>query len=169
MRMPGFRDRIVAIRLKKAEGGLNLDMEAGVIQALAERGEKAAAMFNERFGNPATTEVLSWQNHRWVRLRSYLASREEMLAKVERGCGITPNGGIPYPAWIADTATHRPPGYDWQPWNTPAAAKQRELAADVLAMLRGCEAHIAAAMGSSKPLSEGSPRPSVELRALPRI
>ena len=35
-RMPGVRDRIARVRLQPTEGGLNLNMEGGVIQAVAE-------------------------------------------------------------------------------------------------------------------------------------
>ena len=42
-RMPGVRDRIARVRLKPTEGGLNLNMEGDVIQAVAERAEALIA------------------------------------------------------------------------------------------------------------------------------
>jgi hypothetical protein len=39
--MPGYRDRVVHVKLAEDEGGLNLSMPPKIIEALGERGELA--------------------------------------------------------------------------------------------------------------------------------
>ena len=86
--MPGYRDRVVHVKLAEDEGGLNLSMPPKIIEALGERGERAGELLAGRFaptptGNqvlidPKTGEpvVLTWDNHRWVRYRSFMAAVE---------------------------------------------------------------------------------------------
>src|SRR6476620_6558444 len=88
MAMPGYRDRVVHVELAEDEGGLNLSMPPKIIEALGERGERAGELLAGRFaptptGNqvlidPKTGEpvVLTWDNHRWVRYRSFMAAVE---------------------------------------------------------------------------------------------
>ena len=88
MAMPGYRDRVVHVKLAEDEGGLNLSMPPKIIEALGERGERAGELLAGRFaptptGNqvlidPKTGEpvVLTWDNHRWVRYRSFMAAVE---------------------------------------------------------------------------------------------
>jgi hypothetical protein len=88
MAMPGYRDRVVHVKLAEDEGGLNLSMPSKIIEALGERGERAGELLAGRFaptptgnevladpktGNPV---VLTWDNHRWVRYRSFMAAVE---------------------------------------------------------------------------------------------
>ena len=88
MAMPGYRDRVVHVKLAEDEGGLNLSMPPKIIEALGERGERAGELLAGRFaptptGNqvlidPKTGEpvVLTWDNHRWVCYRSFMAAVE---------------------------------------------------------------------------------------------
>src|SRR5688500_16302680 len=48
-RVPGFRDRIVHISHTHDEGGLNLNMDAAVVQRLADRGAAAGEKVVDRF------------------------------------------------------------------------------------------------------------------------
>jgi hypothetical protein len=41
MAMPGYRDRVVHVKLAEDEGGLNLSMPSKIIEALGERGAPA--------------------------------------------------------------------------------------------------------------------------------
>ena len=108
--MPGFRDRIATVRLKAAEGLLNLNMESKTIVELANRGDAAANRFIARFaakprselatnigsGNshadhsmakdPTGDNLMTWENHRWVRLRTFLFATIEALKSIERSC-----------------------------------------------------------------------------------
>lgn len=90
MSIPGYRDRIVHIRLKPNEGGLNLDMPGDVIQALKLRGRCAAQMLIARYGTNQKTDpnplrptkiVLNWRNHQWIRYRAMAAALEAYLTQ----------------------------------------------------------------------------------------
>ena len=91
--MPGFRDRIVTIRQKRGEGGMNLKMAPETITALADRGALAGARLLD-FDLPL---------HRWIRYRVAMSGADDMLdalqAKYQNG----------FHAFIDDygpTATH---------------------------------------------------------------
>ena len=62
----------------KAEGGMNLNMDAPTITGLAERGRTAAGVIVEQFTEPRYPEsapvATGWDNHRWVRYRALLAA-----------------------------------------------------------------------------------------------
>ena len=88
MAMPGYRDRVVHVALASDEGGLNLRMPAGIIARIAERGEGAAELLAARFAfdtksDPQTGRKikLTWDNHRWVRFRSFLAAFEQIMRR----------------------------------------------------------------------------------------
>lgn len=72
-RMPGYRERIVHIGHFADEGGMNLGMGEKSIEALAERGAVAGERLVERFADGD-----GWENHRWVRFRSYMAMMEQV-------------------------------------------------------------------------------------------
>jgi hypothetical protein len=73
---PGFRDRIVQISQRAGEGGLNLDMDADKIQALAKAGEMAALRLTDRFHPAGKEQGKGWDNHLQVRLRTFLATMQ---------------------------------------------------------------------------------------------
>jgi hypothetical protein len=86
MFMPGFRDRIVHVSLSEKEGGFNLNMSEEVIKAIGERGKIAgkllAARFHPEIGIDPLTRgdiILDWDNHRWIRYRSYMACLESVI------------------------------------------------------------------------------------------
>jgi hypothetical protein len=82
--VPGYRDRIVHIRMLPDEGGFNFDMGEDQIEALRRRGYRAGEVIAERFLpatlkdplNPNDDLQLNWANHRFVRYRSFLAGLE---------------------------------------------------------------------------------------------
>ncbi|WP_324877791.1 hypothetical protein [Methylocaldum sp.] len=78
-RMPGVRDRTARVRLDGHEGGLNLNMEAPVVQNIATRGEKAAAELISRFvaQPPDGPQPEGWDEQRFVRLGVLLKMLEE--------------------------------------------------------------------------------------------
>lgn len=57
--MPGYRDRVAAVLQRPGEGGMNLKMEPGTIEDLANRGAQAAALFDD----------FDFDLHRWIRYR----------------------------------------------------------------------------------------------------
>ena len=101
-RLPGFRDRIVRVPLTPDEGGLNLDMPKHLIEALTERGEQAADALLEHFHHPADGQVMTWDNHRWIRLRAYLAGQEKSLTQLLNAIDHAENGDRNYEQWLQD-------------------------------------------------------------------
>jgi hypothetical protein len=75
-KVPGYRDRIVHISLRRDEGGLNLNMPADVITRLAMRGDAAGQKRVERFvhGN-------GFMAHLWTRYHSAFAMLETLLSQ----------------------------------------------------------------------------------------
>ncbi|MCG8457927.1 MAG: patatin-like phospholipase family protein [Holophagales bacterium] len=69
--LPGYRERIVRVKLKEEEGGLNLDMPAPTIVALSQRGSEAGRKLREDF---------DLADHRWKRFLIAMANLEETLA-----------------------------------------------------------------------------------------
>lgn len=161
-RMPGFRDRIAHVCLGPGEGGLNLDMDGTTMAAIAASGEEAAELLASRFA-PESTATLDWENHRWVRFRSTLASLEEMLSKL--GPRLAPDYEPPQPgdanyAELVARAIDALPSYKWtsearREDAIRAASELRELAASWLEVPRRFE--------------KGAPKPMPELRARPKI
>jgi hypothetical protein len=85
MRAPGYRDRISHVELDKEEGGMNLNMKGPLIEKLSERGRDAAAGLSHAFQAPPDSQVITWDNHRWIRLRSALAALEQMHVQFTQG------------------------------------------------------------------------------------
>lgn len=102
LKLPGYRDRVAEIWLRPDEGGLNLKMSQRVVRGLIQRGDEAGRRLCQRFTDPKPNEPpkpdalpkptelpaqneppkpdplpkpneLSWDHHRWTRLRSGLA------------------------------------------------------------------------------------------------
>lgn len=72
---PGFRDRVVELRLREAEGGLNIDMPPEIIAELGRRGDQAAQEL----------EDFDFANHRWVRYRTAMGALSELLDRFDQG------------------------------------------------------------------------------------
>lgn len=87
LKLPGFRDRVVEIWLKPEEGGMNLEMSSEIIERLIERGSEAGIMIRDRFADTPADDPMSWDGHRWVRLRSALAGLSEYLLAFGRSAG----------------------------------------------------------------------------------
>jgi hypothetical protein len=119
MKTPGYRDRIVTVKLQPSEGGLNLDMEAQTIRTLAARGKAAGELLVERFSVPSTGAFLrkmDWENQRWVRYRVTMSAMQRFLRQFTRGLSsqVQP-GDVTFSELIergADAAA-RPP-YPWK-------------------------------------------------------
>jgi deferrochelatase/peroxidase EfeB/predicted acylesterase/phospholipase RssA len=76
MRMPGVRDRVVRVLLKKGEGGVNIKMSSKEILDLAKNyGKPAGQAFVAKFVN----QSFGWSEHRWVRFNRLLISLREQI------------------------------------------------------------------------------------------
>jgi hypothetical protein len=161
-KMPGFRDRIAHVCLGPGEGGLNLDMPEKKVQDIAGSGTRVGLLLSRRFA-PGSRAKLNWDNHRWVRFRSMMASLEEMLEKL--GSLLEPDFEPPQPgdetySALIGRATDSLPSYAW------SSRAQREEALRAASELVKLAARWTA---TAETLTEGAPRPMPELRARPRI
>jgi predicted acylesterase/phospholipase RssA len=73
--LPGYRDRIVHVRLSDDEGGLNLDMPPTLIHKLSGYGRVAGDQLRERF---------DWDAHRWTRYVISMARLEATLEEMQQ-------------------------------------------------------------------------------------
>jgi predicted acylesterase/phospholipase RssA len=98
--LPGFRDRVVHIKLTEDEGGLNLDMDPAVIEDLDDRGDLAGLKLVELFAgaDAASTPPRHWNDHRFTRYRTTMALAERWLRSYQEGWCYEPQDGrtVPY-------------------------------------------------------------------------
>ncbi|WP_354699427.1 hypothetical protein DSM112329_05144 [Paraconexibacter sp. AEG42_29] len=81
--MPGFRDRVASIELAAHEGGLNLDMDAETVDAIAGRGGEAGRVLIRHFGSTSEGRA-GWERHRAVRLRTSLGALDQYAGLFSR-------------------------------------------------------------------------------------
>lgn len=165
-RLPGYRDRIVSVPLTPDEGGLNLDMPPQRITDLSDRGVMAAALLEKHFDVPSGEEVMTWDNHRWIRLRSFLASLEKSLAQLVNACDHPEDGDRSYEQWLAElniggseevADDDRAPSY-------PMNQRQLNAARKTLAELRAIHE-----LWNASPAAGKAPRPRPVLRPRAQI
>ncbi|MBY9064678.1 patatin-like phospholipase family protein [Sphingomonas yunnanensis] len=189
--VPGYRDRIVHVRMRDGEGGFNVAMDSATIADLQRRGARAGEVIATRFvpdtlldplfaGEPL---VLNWANHRFVRFRAFLAGLEVSASRFaaawddDRARAELPatdplhqSPSIEHMAAEAGTAAEdrmpTKPGYPF------ANAAQRELALDMaaaiesLAALAPAPARDGVDRANDRP---GASRPKQALRLRPSI
>ncbi|MGH7291106.1 MAG: hypothetical protein ACREJT_07855, partial [Myxococcota bacterium] len=156
MRVHGYRDRISHVSMSKDEGGMNLTMPAERITSLTARGRAAARRLLDAYTPPDPEgDAITWDNHRWVRLRSSLAVLEQMNSRFAEGYSRTPDSPDErlYEELFAD-----PPSYEF---NSAAHSAQAavEIAA-ILAIPTPAEPRLSSREGAPRPIPEGriSPR-----------
>src|SRR5688500_4902762 len=163
MRVPGYRDRVVHVGFTKDEGGMNLSMPTDVIVALASRGQHAAAALVDRFASPpADPGDLSWDSHRWTRLRSTLAAVAELTSLFDESYSDAPEqpGDRTYAELSGRADDDHPRAYRW------SARAQRQLGEDLVAELHSAAQVLRTA--SPTPVEQDAPRPRPEIRLTPR-
>lgn len=129
MRAPAVRDRVVRVYLKADEGGLNLNMPPPIFQTLSAVGERAATMLADRFC-PGSTDLMNFDNHRWVRLRGLTRVLEADISSVAQAATATFMPGLmPTHALIASIGPH--PGGGFYSANTAQCAKIQALLTDL--------------------------------------
>ncbi len=144
---PGFRDRIVQISLRTTEGGLNLDMPAKSITALANAGGMAAGRLIDRFHVQGAELGCGWVNHQTVRLGTFLGTMQ-------------PGSAVLEPSLASGVWAARAPGIKGY------RAGELRLAVD---FLRGLEGLGALGTSSGLSLEEGALKPLAQIRIAPRI
>jgi len=155
---PGFRDRIVTVRHTSSEGGLNLDMPARTIDALAASGALAARELVAAFAQPPTIDEDQFTYHRWVRIRSLLGVLQDVLAQIHEGATVLDNHP-PYPELLRDA-----PAYVGDSYRLSQAA--RDYAARLLDHLDRLDHELDEAQVD---YTRTAPRPKVELRIQPVV
>lgn len=159
LRVPGYRDRVVHVSLDpSAEGGMNLDMPPELIQRLGVRGQMAGRKLARRFG-PGDGTPLTWDNHRWVRLRSSLRLLEDFLREMRGQYRAPDPSGRTYEDLVRRGRDEPPTSYRWPTRDVAQRADDALRAMQDLPFLEPGE-----------PLFEdGAPRPTPELRIRPQL
>jgi hypothetical protein len=153
--MPGFRDRIIHISHSKKEGGLNLDMEAKVIDTLATSGFDAADVLVKAFATITANEPNAWDNHRRIRMRLILSAIDQQMRNLRKAIGRTDA-----PTWREVVEDTKPPSYPF------AHDAHRALAISILDALDAVGENLEK---SGIDLATGAPRPEPEWRGTPRF
>jgi hypothetical protein len=162
MTVPGYRDRIVHIRLDdKNEGGLSLDMPSDVVESVSRRGELAGDLLISHFANPAPNITLTWDNHRWIRFRSFLGRLEELMLEFEQGFSHPEAGERSYKELLERPESAPPDSYRLR------SRRQLEHLTAWLASLVNV-AKQAEGVPSDQRASRGEPKPTPVLRVVPR-
>jgi predicted acylesterase/phospholipase RssA len=147
--LPGFRDRIVHVRLDDDEGGLNLDMPAGLVLKLSEYGKTAGEQLRDSF---------DWDAHRWTRYVISMARIEETLQEM-RGAY---DKGAPLDEDLARALERF--------LDAPSRYKQTKPWRDVSKVRTGSLMHEALAWEQPPSLrNDDIPKPEVDLRITPRV
>jgi hypothetical protein len=157
--LPGFRDRIVRIKLGPREGGLNLNMDATQITDLTDRGRLAGEQLVRLFATPAPDRPgvsAQWDDHRFVRFRTTMSLLERFLD----GYADAYRAPVPlapdYPARVAAAETAGPYSFN--------NSRQRTTAATDMAASYSALSHPA----DADSLDDARvPRPPSILRAVP--
>jgi hypothetical protein len=142
---PGYRDRIIQISQRKAEGGLNLDMPEPLITALGDAGAMAAQRLVDRFHPTGGQAGEGWTNHQKVRLSTFLGTMQPATAAL----GETLASGQ-WTELLDDIPSYR--------------TQERETAKAFISGLEGL-----AALGERASLDRPAYKPLAQVRIMPRV
>ena len=161
MTVPGYRDRIVHIRLDdRNEGGLSLDMPPEVVESVSDRGRLAGELLVSHFANPSPDVTLTWDNHRWIRFRSFLGRFEEWLLEFRNGYTHSEAGEQGYADLLQRPTLTRPRSYRLN-------GRQEKFVTELVNVLLQL-ASTTDRTPTEQRASQGEPRPTPVLRVLPR-
>jgi hypothetical protein len=169
--MPGYRDRVVHVALADNEGGLNLSMPPETVKAIGARGECAGTLLAARFApnpglDPKTKKPihLTWDNHRWIRYRTFMAAFE-LVGRKFRAIWQHSDWPVPwrtYPDLLNRKPDTDPKSYQFEiPEQQQFAVSATEEFVDMVGSWQDSFDH-------PEPDAEGrSPRPKPVLRMMP--
>jgi len=158
-RLPGYRDRIRPVPLKRDEGGLNLNMPKKRIVDLTKRGTAAGQELIDRFSVPCLEPKMNWDNHRWLRMRSSLASLETILTEIDRACAQPQSDDKNFEAWLETTRCGEAPDFQWNHLQQNVAVN----------LIKGIRRIVAECKEVGVDVIDGSPWPRCELRRRPYV
>jgi predicted acylesterase/phospholipase RssA len=158
LRLPSFRDRIVEIWLKEDEGGLNLAMPEETIKRLIDRGNQAGIKLRDRFVKTPSNEALSWDGHRWARLRSGLSGLSVFLRQFSHNVEHPMQGDRKLDEFLSGQDV--PPAYKFESPQQLADAKSA--IDELLIYLKNIESMQVCEGKLDKPFCEG-PLPAVQI------
>jgi Patatin-like phospholipase len=147
--LPGFRDRIVHVRLDHDEGGLNLDMPAELIHKLSGYGRVAGDRLCASF---------DWDAHRWTRYVISMARIEETLEDMrlayDKGAPLDEDLARALERYLAAPSRYK----QTKPWRDVSKVRTESLMRE-------------AATWDEPPSlrNEDIPKPDVDLRITPRV
>jgi hypothetical protein len=166
MRMPGVRDRVVHVAMKKAEGGLNLDLTGAAILKLArDYGLPAGKALVDKFIGPAPGNPPSrgWNEHRWVRFNTLVDALRERIEGITLAADHS-GYAKPLSAQIAQ-AKLEPPLAESHGSGKVLTAAQSDALLDALGALKVLEAKLAQA-ATPQPYK---PRPTPTMHIRPPL
>jgi predicted acylesterase/phospholipase RssA len=156
-RSAGVRDRVVRVRLKDNEGGMNLNMPQCVIESVAKKGGEAAAKLIDAFlGPPRSSGWDGWSQQRWARLDVFLYALSQKLPGLLRAMGGNVPYATPYNVLIDAAEKIVPPGHEEK-----LSAEQKEALRKMIAALRDAADAFERVTGGYP----NQPLPEPELRA----
>lgn len=160
MRVPAYRDRVAHVNLKRTQGGMNLAMEEKTVKALTKRGRWAANRLATAYGDDPPPGV-TWDGHRWARLRSALTVLEELHGSFAKSYGATiePVGALSYEELLQRPVGAPPTNH---PWMGPTQGELAETQVDAVNDVA------AATTASGSSIADGTPQPRPEARVKPR-
>ena len=160
--VPGYRDRVVQVRLDEAsEGGLNLNMPPSLVDKVSKRGEMAADLLISHFHNPKPDVKLTWDNHRWIRLRSTFSLLEGVLLGIAENLDNPEDGDRSYRELLKRSSADPPDSYR-------LSGRQRNF---FLAWIDGLASLVEDLhkTPADRRFSQGAPRPRPSLRITPAL
>ncbi len=161
MAVPGFRDRIVHVKLSPDEGGLNLHMDPSRVAALSERGTWAGRCLRDRFGVAASASTgPNWNTHRWTRYRTSMALLQKLMREVHRAFDYRDPHYPAYRNLVARTANENPRTEYW--WRARRVDRHQ---AQTDALVKFAEEFCA----TPPDFDDGAPHPRPELRTSPKL
>jgi predicted acylesterase/phospholipase RssA len=148
MLIPGYRDRVVHISNDDREGGLNLRMDADVIETMTDRGKRAGLEILNKF---------NWENHAWIRYRSTMCCYQNSFERFAN----TYSHPLPqdHAIWPALKVGGPAPSYPWR-------GRQLHWAPNATADFVGL---ILKWIETGECFCDGAPKPRPEVRISPRV
>jgi predicted acylesterase/phospholipase RssA len=117
--LAGYRDRVVEVRQRPDEGGMNLSMPPETVEALSRRGAEAVALF----------DTFDFDLHRWIRYRVSMSELDEVLDGLRARYGSDGDRGGSYERFLAG---YGPTARSYGTGSRVAAERDRQATAQLM-------------------------------------